>query len=123
VPMACFPGARLGGLTRFAGWYGSYHGRYAKVPGVQALHPYGVAMRHLIRIVGTAARNVAANVLVVSAAEASPITSRMSCPGFMRRSPSWNSRPGNFGQTWDEQIKFDLCICSLGASEVVRFVI
>ena len=80
--MACFPGARLGGLTRFAGWYGSYHGRYAKVPGVQALHPYGVAMRHLIRIVGMAARNGAANVLVVSAAEASPITSRMSCPGL-----------------------------------------
>jgi hypothetical protein len=96
VPTACFPGARLGGLTRFAGWYGSYHGRYAKVPVVHALHPHGVAMHHLIRIVGMAARNGAAARRIGSGGEPDNVEdelARPSCVGSFLELTAGQLRP------------------------------
>src|SRR5713226_4187684 len=46
-----------------------YRRWYGKLPRLQPLHPYWAAMRHLIRLVDTAAQNGAANVLVVTGSE------------------------------------------------------
>ena len=91
---------------------------YGRLPRVRLLHPYWSAMRHLIRIVDDAAKNGAANVLVVTESGGLANTIADDLPGAHAQ-VSLLELTGD--KTWDPQIKFDLCLCTLGASEFIRF--
>jgi hypothetical protein len=91
---------------------------YGRLPRVRLLHPYWSAMRHLIRIVDDAAKNGAANVLVVTESGGLADTIADDLPG-VHAQVSLLELTGD--KTWDPQIKFDLCLCTLGASELTRF--
>src|SRR4030088_1427593 len=116
--MACFPGERLGGLTRVAGGYGKDHARHSNVAGVQTLHH---ASPHPYRGYGSQKRGCECARSIGSGGEPDNVEDEL--PRLHAQVSFLELTAGNFGQTWNEQIKFDLCICSLGASEVVRFVI
>ena len=91
---------------------------YGRLPRVRLLHPYWSAMRHLIRIVDDAAKNGAANVLVVTERGGLADTIADDLPGAHAQ-VSLLELTGE--KTWDPQIKFDLCLCTLRASEFIRF--
>src|SRR5262245_5293733 len=95
-----------------------YRRCYGRLPRVRLLHPYWSAMRHLIRIVDNAAENGAANVLVVIESGGLADTIADDLPG-LHAHVSLSELTGD--KTWEPQIKFDLCLCSLGASELAQF--
>jgi hypothetical protein len=98
-----------------------YHKSYGKLPRVQPSHPYWAAMRHLIRLVDTAAEKGAANVLVVigSGGVADVVADHL--PGLHAQVSLSELMQGNFRKAFPLPVKFDLCICSLGHSELPRF--
>jgi hypothetical protein len=98
-----------------------YREWYGKLPRVKPLHPYWAAMRHLIRLVDKASENGAANVLVVigSGGVADTVADHLS--GLHAQVSMAELMEGNFGKAFHQPIKFDLCICTLGASELPRF--
>jgi hypothetical protein len=99
----------------------TYHKWYGKLPRVQRLHPYWPAMRHLVRIVDSAVANGAANVLVVTGSGdvADTITDQL--PGLHAKISFSELIEGNFKRAFKEPTKFDICICTLGSSELHRF--
>jgi hypothetical protein len=98
-----------------------YHKSYGKLPRVQPSHPYWAAMRHLTRLVDTAAENGAANVLVVIGSGGVADTVADHLPGLHVQVALSELMGGNFPKAFPAPIKFDLCICSLGHSELPRF--
>jgi hypothetical protein len=98
-----------------------YHKSYGKLPRVQPSHPYWAAMRHLIRLVDTAAENGAANVLVVIGSGGVADTVADHLPGLHVQVSLSDLTEGNFRKAFPGPIKLDLCICSLGHSELPRF--
>ncbi len=98
-----------------------YREWYGKLPRVQPLHPYWAAMRHLIRVVDTAAENGAGNVLVVIGSGGVADTVADHLPGLHAQVSLPELLEGNFGKAFHQPIKFDLCICTLEASELPRF--
>lgn len=98
-----------------------YREWYGKLPRVQTLHPYWAAMRHLIRLVDKAAENGAANVLVVIGSGGVADTVADHLPGLHAQVSLPELMEGNFSKAFHQPIKFDLCICTLGASELSRF--
>ena len=113
------PAARDRTLRRMA--RGIYRRWYGKMPRVQVLHPYWAAMRHLIRVVDAAAERGAANVLVVTGGGGVADKAADHLPG-VHAQVSWSELMArDFSKYWDHRIKFDLCICSLGADELGRF--
>ena len=98
-----------------------YHKSYGKLPRVQPSHPYWAAMRHLIRLVDTAAENGAANVLVVIGSGGVVDTVADHLPGLHVQVSLSDLMEGNFRKAFPGPIRLDLCICSLGHSELPRF--
>jgi hypothetical protein len=97
-----------------------YHKLYGKLPRVRPTHPYWAAMRHLIRLVDTAAAKGAANVLVIGSGGVADTVAKH-LPGLHVQVSMSEFMGGNFRQAFLEPVKFDLCICSLGPSELPRF--
>src|SRR5262245_47923565 len=98
-----------------------YHKSYGRLPRVQPSHPYWAAMRHLTRLVDTAAENGAANVLVVIGSGGVADTVADHLPGLHVQVSLSDLMEGNFRKAFPGPIKLDLCICSLGHSELTRF--
>jgi hypothetical protein len=98
-----------------------YHECYGKLPRVRPLHPYWAAMRHLTRLIDRAAENGAANVMVVIGSGGVADTVAKHLPGLHVQVSMSEFMGGNFRQAFLEPVKFDLCICSLGPSELPRF--
>jgi hypothetical protein len=98
-----------------------HHKWYGKLPRVQPLHPYWAAMRHLIRIVDSAAANGATNVLVVIGSDCVADTIADQLPGLHAQVSFSELVEGNFNKAFKEPTKFDMCICTLGNSELHRF--
>jgi len=116
APSAGGAGGILGRLARQV-----YHKWYGKLPRVQRLHPYWAAMRHLVRLVDTAADAGAANVLVVvgSGGVADAIADHL--PGLHARVAFPEVLQGNLAKAFSAAPDFDLCICALGAAELAQF--
>jgi hypothetical protein len=106
-------------LLRFA--RRAYHKSYGKLPRVQPAHPYWAAMRHLIRLVDSAADNGAANVLVVVGASGMANTVADHLPGLHGHVSMQELIQGNLAKAFNEPLEFDLCICTLGPGEIPRF--
>jgi hypothetical protein len=98
-----------------------YHECYGKLPRVRPLHPYWAAMRHLTRLIDRAAENGAANVMVVIGSGGVADTVADHLPGVHSQISLSELLEGNLSKVFHQPIKFDLCICSLGASELARF--
>ena len=98
-----------------------YHKSYGKLPRVQPTHPYWAAMRHLIRLVDTAAENGAANILVVIGSGGVADTVADHLPGLHVQVSLSDLMEGNFRKAFPDPIKLDLCICNLGHAEFPRF--
>jgi hypothetical protein len=97
-----------------------YHKSYGRLPRVRPSHPYWAAMRHLIRLVDTAAEKGAANVLVIgTGGVADTVADHL--PGLHVQVSLSELIEGNFSKAFPTPIKFDLCVCSLGLSELRRF--
>ncbi len=98
-----------------------YHKAYGKLPRVQPTHPYWAAMRHLIRLVDTAAENGAANILVVISSGGVADTVADHLRGLHVRVSLSELLEGNFRKAFPDPIKLDLCVCNLGHAELPRF--
>jgi hypothetical protein len=98
-----------------------YRRCYGKLPRVRPVHPYWAAMRHLIHLVDTATNNKATNVLVVSSGGGLADTLADHLPGLHAQVSLPEFLGGNFAKAFHEPTKFDLCICSLGPSDLLRF--
>jgi hypothetical protein len=97
-----------------------YHACYGKVPRVQPLHPYWAALRYLVALVDAAAETGAANVLVIgSGGVADRVADHL--PGTHAYVSLHEVLQGNLGKAFNQPLKFDLCICTLGHSELHQF--
>ncbi|MFL5044241.1 MAG: hypothetical protein ACJ8EA_05315 [Xanthobacteraceae bacterium] len=95
-----------------------YRRYYGVLPRVRPLHPYWAAMRHLVRIVDAAASEGAANVLVVVGATSVGETIADHLPGVHARVLLSEVVGGNLAKAFSGTAEFDLCICTLGPSEL-----
>ena len=98
-----------------------YRRWYGTLPRVRRAHPYWGAMRHLVRLVDTAAENGAVNTLVVMGRGGVADTVADHVPGVRVQVSLSELLEGNVSKAFHQPIKFDLCICSLGPSELPRF--
>jgi hypothetical protein len=99
-----------------------YHRFYGVLPRVRVLHPYWAALRHLVRVVDAAANDGAANVLVVVGATAVGETVADHLPGSHAHVSLSEVVSGNLAKAFTASPEFDLCICTLGASELNRIM-
>lgn len=98
-----------------------YHRCYGRLPRVQVLHPCWAAMRHLVRLVDTAASNGAANVLVVRGTGAVGETVADPLPGLHAQVLLSDVLQGDLTKALSDNPEFGLCICTLGSAELARF--
>jgi len=98
-----------------------YHKWYGKLPRIQPLHPYWAAMRHLVRLVDSAAEAGAANVLVVVGSGGVADTIADHLPGLHAHVSLPEVLQGNLAKAFSTPPDFDLCICALGGSELAQF--
>jgi hypothetical protein len=115
------PAAEPGGHALLATARRVYHRWYGTLPRVRRAHPYWGAMRHLVRLVDTAAANGAANTLVVMGRGGVADTVADHVPGVHAQVSLSELLEGNVRKAFSQPITFDLCICSLGPSELTRF--
>jgi hypothetical protein len=118
-PRASVPAASGPVLVTTARWL--YRCCYGTLPRVQKTHPYWAAMRHLIRLIDTAAQNGVANVLIVTASGGVADSVADPLPGLHAQVSLAEFTDGNFSKAFQWPIKFDLCICTLGPSDLSRF--
>jgi hypothetical protein len=116
TPPPAGSGRFLSGLAREL-----YYRYFGKLPRVQRLHPYWAAMRHLIRVVDTAAEKGAADVLVVVGSNTIADTVADGLPGRHAQVAIGEVLQGNLAKAFSQPPDFDLCICTLGPAELNRF--
>src|SRR5215211_4030386 len=99
----------------------AYYGCYGRLPRVQVLHPCWAAMRHLVRLVDTAASNGAANVLVVVGTSTLGDTVADDLPGLHAQVSLKDVLQGDLTKAFGDNPEFELCICTLASHELARF--
>jgi hypothetical protein len=99
-----------------------YHRCYGVLPRVRPAHPYWAALRHLVRVVDAAANEGAANVLIVVGATAVGETVADHLPGVHAHVALSEVVSGNLEKAFTASPEFDLCVCTLGASELNRIM-
>jgi hypothetical protein len=99
-----------------------YHRCYGVMPRVRLLHPYWAGLRHLVRVVDAAANDGAANVIVVVGATTVGETVADHLPGLHAHVSLSEVVSGNLAKAFVASPEFDLCICTLGPSELTRLM-
>src|SRR5262245_61868556 len=95
-----------------------YRRHYGVLPRVRPLHPYWAAMRHLVRVVDAATGAGAANALVVVGATTVGANVADHLPGVHARVLLSEVVGGNLAKAFSGTTEFDLCVCTLGPSEL-----
>jgi hypothetical protein len=106
-------------LIRFAS--DLYYKHYGKLPRVQPLHPYWAPLRHLVRLVDTATRDGAANVLVIAGTKGIAEAVADHLPGLHVQVSLLEVVQGNLMKAFSQPPDFDLCVCTLGSGEQYQF--
>jgi hypothetical protein len=99
-----------------------YRRSYGVLPRVRMLHPYWAAMRHLVRVVDAAADQGAANVLIVLGGTTVGENVADHLPGVHARVLLHEVVGGNLAKAFSGTTEFDLCVCTLGPSELPQIL-
>jgi hypothetical protein len=94
---------------------------FGKLPRVTQLSCYWAPLRHLVRLVDTAAARGAENVLVIGSRHGSIETIADQLPGLHGLVSMLDLKSGNLGKALDRGPYWDLCICNLEFAELIEF--
>jgi hypothetical protein len=98
-----------------------YRRFYGAPPRVTRLHPYWAPLRHLVRVVDLAAREGAANTLVIIGRGGIADTVADGLPGLHAKVSLAEALQGNLAAALSRSREIDLCICTLDDLEIVQF--
>jgi hypothetical protein len=108
-----------GAISRLAAKiYGAAFGR---LPRVTQLSCYWAPLRHVVRLVDTAAARGAKNVLVIGSGGGFIDTIADNLPGLHALVSMSDLKTGNLAIAFDRSPQFDLCICNLEFAELAEF--
>jgi hypothetical protein len=98
-----------------------YRIAFGKLPRVTQLSCYWAPLRHLVRLVDTAAVRGAENVLIIGSRHGfiDMIADRL--PGFHGLVSMWDVKSGNLTKALARAPNWDLCICNLEFTELTEF--